>query len=338
MGWGTGNPTHDALLSAISYMIPKVYGKYKSKPKSSVRLVTRRRRPSSRGGKRKGRKRSRRQTRSNIPKRVRTLEKRMAEDTGVHTERFRDTASCVASANSSCFEGKVLINSSRIESVISGLHFFDVNTPGTLATVDMTLGTFQKDIRIANVYGKLTARNNYQTPVICDVYVIRCKSDTSIEPSTAYTNGLTDVGAPLSTSTMVFPTDSPQFNDLWDIVKHRRWHLDAGQECSLGCNMGGFVYDPSLFDSHGLSYQTSFKGSVIYVRVQGVIAHDNTISTEQGLIKCGVDYKLDSTWTVKYPAGADINYIKVNDNGDAFSNGPVVSNKPLADNQAWSLA
>ncbi len=282
--------------------------------------------------------------RRNVQKQIKTMKKqiksvkRIAEsDMGTHLSRFRNTGSVLSTVNLMTQTAISAVTVTTLETVIGELLYYDIKIPGTLLNVSGTTGTFQKEFYFDKVYSIMKVRNNYQVPCSCTIYLVQPKEDTSISPTTAFTNGLIDQGNPTFNSPLVFITDSIQFKDLWKITKSARYVLQPGDVASLTYNGKKFQYDPSLVDSHALTFQNRFGGAVFIIRVDGPLGHD-TVADEQGQMLAGLDYQMDRTFIVKYSAGADIHNINVTDSSDSFTNGGVCSNMPLADNQAYSLA
>lgn len=265
--------------------------------------------------------------------------KRLAEsDMGTHIDRVRETdRTLVASVNQKQFAQANLINCSKIETALSNLKYYDPTAPTTLVTASAASGSFQKEFLVETAHCKFHFRNNYQIPARVCVYICRPKSDTSIGPFSAFTSGLTDVGGPSATSPLVYPTDSEQFNDLWTSVKTKKVLLQPGSEFSMTHSAKSFQYDPSYFDSHNLEFIKKYGACAILISVEGVIGHDTT-ADEQGTLLAGIDWYTDCTYKIKYAAGADIKQVVVTNNSDSFTNGPVISNKPVSDNQNYSVA
>ena len=66
-------------------------------------------------------------------------------------------------------------------------------------------------------------------------------------------------------------------------------------------------------------------------------AHDS-IADEQGIAQAGVDILREMVHTLKYDSGGvDINDVIIDDNSSSFTNGAVVSSKPVSDNIGYSL-
>ena len=140
---------------------------------------------------------------------VRELSRLTESEMGTHIYKQRRKASCVASVNSTDYGAYGGWDITTLETALSNLRYFDSST-GTLVNVAGATGTFQKEFFFKYLYSKVYARNNYQVPCEVTLYIVCPKDDTGIKPDTAFTNGLSDVGNPSSTSTLLYPTDSPQ--------------------------------------------------------------------------------------------------------------------------------
>lgn len=271
-----------------------------------------------------------------IKKQVAQLSRIAKADQGTLIFRQRDTFTASCSVNASSFNGALDLNTlTKMELVLAQLRYYDPSNPATLIVAPGATGSFQKDFFFDLAHHKITMRNNRQVPVRVRGYIFRVKEDTSIAPATAFTQGLADVGAPSATSALVYPTDSNQLMEIWRIAKSCNVILQPGQQKVMTITSKKFVYDPSISDSHGLAFQRSFDGSNFSVRVEGILGHDNTDSSEQGNLQGAIDVQIDSTWNVLYPAGADIKFIFVDDNSESFTNGGVVANKPTSALQAF---
>lgn len=232
-----------------------------------------------------------------------------------------------------------LITCGSYETVLGQLRMFNPAVPGTLTQVDGANGAYVREWHFKSVFSKVTLSNNYQVPVHVALYCCMPKEDTSIIPITAFTNGLADVGNPSNTSPYVDVTEVPQFNDLWRIVKSVKRTLQPGQTLKSSITNKDIMYDPSVFDSHALDYQKKFKCLNWFVRVKGVLGHDTVVTTEQSLLPCGVDFLTQNNYIVEYDGGVDLKFIYIADTSDtSFTNGGVVSSKPVADNIGYSQA
>lgn len=271
-----------------------------------------------------------------------TLKKTVAElkrlsdaDTGTYIKRERYSFIHTSSVNQSNHQIYTGWLHTDTEAVIDNLKYFDPATPGTFTTTDFNAGTNQKEILVDSVYSKLTLKNNAQIPGRVTVYTLKPKTDTSISPTTAITNGLADIGNPTSTSQLIYATDSDQFTDLWKICATRSKIVMPGREISISHSEKNYRYDPAYFDAQTSTYSKKGRCFMFLVRVEGVMAHDSSAS-EVGFAQASFDVILERKSVIKYNAGAQIKWLEILDSVSTFTNGAVVSSMPVADNIPYS--
>lgn len=270
-----------------------------------------------------------------ISRKLQQVSKTVSATLALVIRRNRITDRCLALSNQQFFQGQNISSIGIIESAISNLQYYDPSDPANLISVVGAVGTFKRIYLFKRVVTKITVRNNYQTPAFVSVYACAVKSDTDETPSTAFTNGMLDVGNPSTTSPLTYLTDSNQFNFLWKIKKSKKIILNAGEQCSLFYDIGEFTYDPSISDTHNLQYQVKNKGFVWMVFCSGVIGHDGTEANDfQGTLASGVDIMSDTTFEIEYDAGVKIKQIQINDVSDTMTL-PIISNKPSNSNQSF---
>lgn len=264
--------------------------------------------------------------------------KRVAEaDTGTLIFRDMEASRLQCGTNEQASLDVIGSSNTLLEEVLAQLRYYNPSSPSTLVTADGATGSYQKEFYVKRSYAKIELTNNYQVPV--DVCIYRChiRDDTTISPDTAWSGGMTDISNVGRDNVNIYPSDSQQFVDLWRVEKTLKKTLQPGRSMSTSHSTKSFQYDPSLSDSHTSTYQTRNKAFVFLVVVQGVIGHD-TSANEIGLLQAGVDIKLSRTFEVKYNAGADIKFIYSTTTLNSFTNGGVVSSKPVSDNIGYSTA
>nr|WAE43937.1 MAG: capsid protein [Cressdnaviricota sp.] len=271
-----------------------------------------------------------------LVKQVKELNRQSKADEATMTYRVRTTGRILSAVNQQTFDEITAVSVTSLETVLAVLKYYDPAVPGTLVTADGAVGTYSKEFMFSRQYCRAVIRNNYQSPVRLSVYLQSVKEDTSIPPSTAYSNGLLDVGGISATSPLSFVSDSRQYRDLWHIVSSKKVELQPGEEYVCTYSTKPFVYDPSLVDSHPDAHQHRYKAYAISARVEGIIGHD-TVADQQGILQGGVDWCCDRTWVVTYNAGINLEYHVNSDQSDAFTTGPVASQKPIPDNINYSV-
>lgn len=255
----------------------------------------------------------------------RKLKRRVEAGMGTYVYKTRSTEALEALANqigSKVFDGSKI---GFIQSAIDNLPTYNPANPASYTFVNFNTGSNQKRIEIANTYTYVQVKSNYQVPVRVKIYLCIPREDTNITPQQALINGLADVSEPDLTevSPMISPFDSPQFNDLWKVAKTTKKLLLPGKTVSASHVIGSFLYDPSFIQSHALDYQGRYGSHAYFVRVEGALAHDTVVTTEQGNSNAGVEVQRFTKYLIKYEAGADIKFIEVVDGNDSFSNTPV---------------
>lgn len=280
-----------------------------------------------------------------IPKQVSSLKhqvrelRRIAEsDMGTHTQRSRTTGRILSAVNTIDINSFVGCNIALVEAALAELRYYDIKIPGTLLQVDGDTGTFQKEFFVKQCHSKMLLRNNYQVATNIKLYLCVPRVDTSIQPHAAVEQGFADIGNP-GTVSLMYPSDSPQFGDLWVVKDSKSVQLQPGDECIMNYSAKEFQFDPSLIDSHALTFQPKYGAHAWMVRIEGVLSHDTSVTTEQTVGSAGVDFMVDQTLKILYSAGADIKFIGITNIADStFTNSGVSSNKPVSDNQTFTLA
>lgn len=266
------------------------------------------------------------------------MKKDLETNTGTHTFRTYNVGKLSAGQNASIAVDADINSIDRLEDAIAGLRYYDPGTPGTLLVAPGATGTFHKEFRFTKTYAKLTVRNNYQVPCSVTLYTYKVRVDTNINPFVAFTDGLADVGSPSATGINVHPSDSPILRDLYILVKSKKAFLQPGQAASLVYSVPSFMYNPSLSDEHADTWQVPYGGASFLIRLQGILGHDSVVTTEQATLPAAIDFSIEKTFIIRYPAGADIKTVANASQADAsFTNVGVVSNKAVSDNQSLSV-
>lgn len=221
--------------------------------------------------------------------------------------------------------------------VLTRLKYFDPVT-NALVVAPGAVGTYQRNIHIDSTTATVTCVNNYQTSVHAKLYLTYPKDDTDQSPVSAWNNGLQD-GSNLLAITDVgsYPTDFNLAKDLysWKVVKNVL--LKPGQKMTASHTCKGFDFDPSTVDTHNLLYQKEYKAFSFVLVIQGELAHDSVVTSQQLSVPGGIDYQYKTVYKVRYNAGKNISFVHVDNlQGTVFTNSGVMSQKPLVANQAYS--
>lgn len=274
-----------------------------------------------------------------VKKELTSIKKSLASDQAIHTYRRRDTTSVGCNVNevaNSTFYG---YDTTTVESETANLRYYD---PGTNALVTNNVGTntYNQLIHFKSCHDKVTVRNNYQVPAQVTLYVATPRSDTSISPTSFYSNGIADqvVGSGAVTSPLLYLSDMKDVTSNWFMKVKGKKLLQPGQQMVASHEFGSFDYNPSQVDTHNLSYQKKYKGHVWVIRIEGCIAHD-TSAAEYTTTAAQVDVVTDRKRVITYDAGSSLeDFSYANNASSSFTNAGVLSNKPVSDNQSFSVA
>ncbi len=267
---------------------------------------------------------------------VRTIQKQLKQDEATHTYRTVGAYEVCSAENSQGFASYAAFSSAVAESACTSLCYFDPSNPGVPLTANLNTGTYARDVSIQSSYASLEVRTAGTAPAEVTVYCCVPKADTSISPTTWFTNGLTDQGNPASSSVNMHLTDSALLRKNWRIVKSKRKTLQCGHKLVMKIGMPSYSFDPSLLDDHSFIYQKRWKSAVFVVFVNGCLAHTNAASV-QGIQGACVDVMLKRKLVVRYDAGANFENYSVDDSelGAVVTATCVTGNKDSGVNQLY---
>lgn len=279
-------------------------------------------------------------TKKVMKKKIRKICSFIKQQEATHIHRYRGAKRCLSAvlkADMCVFpEGGRLTD---VESAAANLRFFD---PGLndLVTVNASSGSYHRDIRVS-IFRKLTLKNNYQVPVELKIYscIPNDAFAVSNDPITVFNNGMIDQTVNnASTNPLIYVNDCKQLKDMWSCKMLKSIYLQPGESvvAKSFCRQFNFPFD--TVDQHPLGFNKNLGGHCFLVHLHGVLGHDTTVITEQGLLQSGVDAMIDVTYTFKYDAGKDLHDVSYADTTTAFTNNGVVSSRPWADNIGYSQA
>lgn len=258
---------------------------------------------------------------------------------GTMTYRLHTSHAIIAGENVQNSIGYDGWSVSDMETALANLKYYNPSAPTTLVTADATTGSYNKQVHFKSITASLEIRNNYQSDCNLVVYLCKPRDDTSIGPTTAWSNGATDGANVGITDTAVYPNDFKQFRDLWTAKRVQSSCLNPGQTVKVSHSERDIMFDPSTIDEHNLTYQKYYGNFVFLVVVKGVISHDANLSSQRGLEGVGVDILRKRTAIVNYDAGIGLEYIHADTTGlDTATTGFVQSHQPVSDNLTYSVS
>lgn len=331
------------ILPTTKMVVRRTYASYRPRSKKSTRSKFARSSKYTQqknGGRVTSRRKTyKRKTKKPLTKQVKELSRMVKSDQAYH--RFKVITSDEVGPNTTgtCVYKEYVCNTAtKLQTAMANLRYYDPSTPGTLTTANASTGTYSREVHVKNVYAKLYLRNNYQSPCRMKVYLVMPKADTNIVPLTWYTNGITDqvISGGNATTPGLFLSDIDQFTGQWKMKCLKDVILDSGSELIVTHSTGPFDFDPSVYDSHALDYQTKWKAFSFIVRLEGVVAHDSS-AAEYGTLVGSADTLMSVITDFVYDAGVNLNDIYISDTrATGFTNGGLITSKPVADNIGYS--
>lgn len=336
----TGDPFTEAMV--YNQLIKRRNYKARKRTSSSLRramkfkkrryakrskIITKRRRPSTY-----------RKVRQ-LNKRVKKISKSLKSDQARHTHRRLDVQSIGSNAGQVNNSGITATDFDFLEACVANLRYYNPATPGTLTTANAATGTYTRDIHFESIYHKLTVRNNYQTPCYVTIYSCTPKEDTNNTAPSWYSQGVADQTLSIATtSPLLYMSDIQQVTKAWNLKVVGKKRLEPGREMHAYHSSKPFNFNPDVVDVHSQSYQAKYRAHQFVLRVGGCIGHD-TVAAEYLTQPAQVDTILERKAVITYDAGVNLDdYSEDNNASASFTNSGVVSNKPVADNQAFSTA
>lgn len=160
---------------------------------------------------------------------------------------------------------------------------------GQYDAADSTL--YNQQIKFLNMKAVTQLRNNGQMPVKMQVWWCTLKKDTDTAPETAL--GSVDIDNSGATWAVddprYYPFDSPGFRTLYQVFRHQKYLMNAGDEVILTADRTKpFWYRPRDFALDSLQLRKGIT-QVMFIRMEGVPCHDDSTTTNVGLSDGTID-------------------------------------------------
>lgn len=212
----------------------------------------------------------------------------------INTWRNIDSGQISCEVNQCSYSNFFLLSSTVLESAIDGAQVYDPNT-NTMVTANLSSIDGIKT-KILNAKTILSLRNNAFTPCELKIYWIRFKKRGATAPILLFEDGLENAGITTNelTDLRYDIYDSKTFNDFCKVYKTRKIRLEAGDETRLElCKKTPFMYDPDELDKHTASEYVPGQTQALVIRMNGVISHDDTSTSNVGTCNSTLDYVLN---------------------------------------------
>lgn len=303
------------------------YSYYKTKPASQIRRFV--------ATQNKFKKPLKKCTVEEVCKEVKVIKKHLDQMSATHIHKFRNVNRLFSNEGDAQYTSYAIGNTGTIEAALANLRYFD---PGTNALVNANpaSGTYSRDIHVKKTVHSALVRNNYQVPADVRVYAYIPRGDTDNTPNDLRLAGLADQGNPGAGSLMLYPSDSRLVSKTWRPLKVLSKVLQPGQQMSISHLLKSYEYSFDNSDENTEIYKKDQGGFAWLIRIEGCLGHDSVLN-EQNSLASGVDIEYRVIYEFEYDAGKDLYDISVSDTGDTFTNTPLISNRPMSDNQGYSV-
>ncbi len=279
---------------------------------------------------------------TDLPSKVKAIEKKVARlgkslDALDGELIYRDVnyQNATSTENEVSYLSSQFMTVANMRSALMQLRYYDIDVPGTLKVVDLDDSSFQIDARIVSASISMEIRANYLTPVHYTVWFASVTADTSYSPTTYMAQVDEDSINTSYTDLSVWPHDFVTLKNFYSLKRLGSGILQPGQSKTFIHRMKGMVtYNTSEVDAHNIAAQRKYKSGHLMMRYHGALAHDKVTVAAVGVPSASIDAVVKKFMTIKYNAGGNIKYIYINSDESAFAEGPNLTNKPIAAQQA----
>jgi len=208
-------------------------------------------------------------------------------------------------------------NTTVWESILAELKYteFAANAT-TVSSTNVTAHGHDTKFKVEG-YLKWGFRNNGGTPVIMDTYWVKPKHDTASDPDKFVYDGIVaNGGASLTEATYYnssqyhthpsfYPSDSPAFQNAYEILEHKKVRLEPGDEYTYA-KAKTRIQNQNVHDTVNLANMTNDSLSLM-IRLQGVVSHDSGTTTIVGYADGVLDIILERILKVRH--ASDVPYV-----------------------------
>lgn len=235
-----------------------------------------------------------------------------------HTERKISVGRIVSAINECVYDYKLVGSSSDVDALCQMVQ-------ATAALGEETIDLRQEDNAKMAVkgIGEVDIKNNTGLDIHITYYIVRYKANSSTNPSTLVTQGLTDYtsGAIANPETNVlFHADqSKDVSRYLQVIRKRKVCLEPGKELKVRYATPFIVYDPQDNDRSGTSYIAGYSTGVLF-RVTGQVSHDQTTVANVGISSGVLDLVEKKFYRYGFISKSEVKQISVTEN---FATPPV---------------
>ncbi len=187
---------------------------------------------------------------------------------------------------------------------------------------DLLLTQVDKNIKVA-IKGrhKYTFRNNSSFPCKMHIWTLKDRINSNNTPTAILASAFdTEFGGDggLETEPGHWPQQAREFVRLYRMSNHKFIELPPGSEGSYFINTPRFIYRPDELQNQSTTYRKGISRHM-FLRLEGVIAHDQASTGNVGIAEAQVDILQVDTWRFAKIGGLRIPRSTFSDNLDTLT-------------------
>lgn len=235
--------------------------------------------------------------------------------------RVRQFGQLAHSQNACAYGTKTIWRKDIVEPWCTSLKYFDRAATPIQDSVTTVNDSSRQKFKFTNLYFKQTAKNGGKIPIRVTLYLLKVKQHTSTSPTAAIQSDDSYVGISDGTiDSLAYPSDYALFNQYFDVVKTCKALLLGGDELQMVHTIKSKQYDPTIYDQTTSDYN---EGDLIfYQRIEGVLAHDRTTTSQVGTGDGFVDMMYDTRCNLIHPSDYNVKYIDTSQEGTTMTDTP----------------
>lgn len=241
----------------------------------------------------------------NLEKKVREVKKDCTDEQSTLTHRSIRAFNVAAQGGKTHWSNTNFSNRDEMKASLTKVTVIDASNPAQPIEVDLSAGSYAREISCNGCTGKATFYNTNQGPVEIWAYIVAPRTNGSEAPLSSFTQGLNElpvqklVPAPTQFNAENcgyhhYPTDSKQFNENWRIIKSSKFILQPGDSVSMSHSTKPFNF-PVVGENS--KYQPSLQNFAMLFRVCGPWGPDASDQLSTAAVNVHIKMEVVHKWS-----------------------------------------
>lgn len=245
-------------------------------------------------------KKYKKKSKKTLKKTVAEIQKELKGDMSYLNVRRIDAGRAICDLGKCSFADKQGLDSNVIISDIASLPI------GTGTPINVTGVAENTQIRICNIFMKVTVTNTGLEPVMVDGYILKAKANTAISPATLLRNVMVDLGYGaaggsdgIQCDLPVYPSQLPDWGKMYGTITHMKSTLRSGDEMVITGKIPDFQWSQDFYNDHTDQYLKRM--NMVYMqRSEGLTCYDSANTSRVSTIGNTSHYVVELSYTVEY--------------------------------------